>query len=177
MNEVRLKILPPWSIYIKKLQAMFDGDPQIAFNVNWDGRNPSVVLATNNPEKAAALIKLLPEEKEFGNVTLKIAVDCPKTSNIAFPTAKALFETAFDKNPAFAYVVTTEGYWYVDFTYIVFVNEVCQFFADNLNDPHGVISTLYQDIASEIFEHLEFPGGIAYCTDTKKLGKPLGEWP
>ena len=34
MSDVRLKILPPWSIYIKKIEALFDGDPQIACNVD-----------------------------------------------------------------------------------------------------------------------------------------------
>lgn len=150
MNDVKLSILPPWSIYINKLLALFDGDPQIAFNVDWNGTNPSVVLATNNPYKAAALTKLLPTEKAFGNVTMSIAIDCPTISNLAFPTTKELFETAFSKNPAFAYAVSTEGYMYVPFTYIVFAHSVVQFFADNLNDPHGVKTTLYQDIAASI---------------------------
>ena len=35
MNDVRLRISPPWVTYVNKLQALFDGDSQIAFNVNW----------------------------------------------------------------------------------------------------------------------------------------------
>ena len=164
MNDVKLSILPPWSIYINKLLALFDGDPQIAFNVDWSGTNPSVVLATNNPDKAAALTRLLPTEKTFGNVTMSITIDCSTISNLAFPTTKELFETAFSKNPAFAYAVSTEGYMYVPFTYIVFAHSVVQFFADNLNDPHGVKTTLYQDIAAEVFEDMGFNNGVAYCT-------------
>lgn len=181
MSDVRLKILPPWSVYIKKLEALFDGDPQIAFNVNWDGRNPSVTLATNNGDKAAALLLLLPPEKVFGNVVLKISIDCDHVSNLAFPTAKDLFETAFAGNPAFAYVVTPEDYWYVDFTYVGFKNCVVQISCDNLLDPRGLISTLYQDIASEIFADRSYHtgGGITFFTDVERghLGKPLGEWP
>lgn len=174
MSDARLRILPPWSVFINELQALFDGDPEIAFNVDWDGEHPSVVLATNNPDKAAALVKLLPDEEWFGNVTLSISVDCPTISNLAFPTAKELFETAFSKNPAFAYVVTTEGYWYVPFTYVVFKNCVVQFFADNLNDPHGVISTLYEDIADQIFNSIP---SVVYCTDVeRKVGKTVEEW-
>lgn len=177
MNEVRLKLSPPWITYINKLQALFDGDPQIAFNV--DMSVPSVVLATNNGDKAAALLKLLPTEKYFGNVTLKIGVDGP-VSNLAFPTRASLFETAFKGNPAFAYCAAPaeEGYFYVDFTYVVFKNCVVQFFNDNLNDAHGLISTLYQDIASEVFDEANLTG-VYYCTDVEvgKLGKPLGEWP
>lgn len=180
MAEVRLKIAPPWVTYINKLQALFDGDPQIAFNVDYSAVHPSVTLATNNPDKAAALVKLLPEEKVFGNVTLTIAVECETISNLAFETAEILFKTAFNGNPAFAYVVVPESdVWYASFTYVVFKNCVVQFFNDNLNDCHGLLSTLYQDIAEEIFSDMQYPNtGIAYCTDIEhKLGKPLGEWP
>ena len=180
MNEkVRLKLSPPWVTYINKLQQLFDGDPQIAFNVKYEGTNPTVVLATNNPDKATALAKLLPEEKTFGKVTLKISID-GEFSNRAFVSSKELFETVFEKNPAFAYCVApvAEGYYYIDFIYVVFKNCVVQFFNDNLDDAHGVISTLYQDIAAEIFED-STPPGAHYCTDVErgKLGKPLGEWP
>ena len=54
---------------------------------------------------------------------------------------------------------------------------LCSIFCDNLNDPHGVMSTLYQDIASEIFEAADLPGGVAYCTDVeRKMGKSVNEW-
>ena len=178
VNE-RLKISPPWCTYINKLQALFDGDPQIAFNIDLYAENPKVVISTNNGNKAAALIKLLPSEISFGNVTLLIDIDCVSIPNIAFITAQELFDTVFEGNPAFAYTVTTDGAWYPLFTYVVFKNCVVQFFNDNLNDPHGVISTLYQDIAAEIFEDCPFiEHGVSFCTDVeRKLGKPLGEWP
>jgi len=35
MNDVRLKLSPPWTIYIKKLEALFDPDPMIAFNIDY----------------------------------------------------------------------------------------------------------------------------------------------
>lgn len=178
MSDVRLRISPPWITYVNKLQALFDEDPQIAFNVDCSSGSPSVTLATNNPEKAAALTKLLPEQKYFGNVALSVNVDCPNMSNMAFTTAKELFETAFKGNPVLAYVVVPENVMYVPFTYVVFKNCVVQFFNDNLNDPHGVISTLYQDIAEEIFDDMNYPyNGIAYCTDVeRKLGAPVEEW-
>lgn len=180
MADVRLKISPPWITYINKLQAIFDEDPKIAFNINFTGLNYVVTLATNNPDKAAALGWLLPDHKEFGNVMLEINIDCPTISNLAFANPKDLFETAFANNPVFSYVVVPEGYNWVPFTYVVFKNCVVQFFNDNLNDPHGIISTLYQDIAHEIFADMPYvsPCGIAYCTDVEhQLGKPLGEWP
>lgn len=181
MTDVRLKISPPWITYVNKLQAIFDEDPQIAFNTNLGNGTYEVTLATNNPEKAAALRWLLPEKKEFGNVTLNINIDSgDKVINKAFNSAKELFKAAFGSNPVLAYIVVPEGVHWVPFTYIVFKNCVVQFFNDNLNDPHGIVSTLYQDIAYEIFADMSFPqdGGICYCTDVEhKLGAPLGEWP
>ena len=179
MNDVRLKLSPPWITYINMLQALFDGDPEIAFNVKTGSENPEVTLATNNGDKATALVKLLPAEKTFGNIVLKVNVDGPFT-NRAFATTKELFEAVFARNPAFAYCVvpTEEGYWFFNVCYVVFKNCVVQFFNDNLNDAHGVVSTLYQNLAAELFEDAGFIN-VYYCTDVErgKLGKPLGEWP
>lgn len=178
-TDVRLKILPPWSIYIKKIQALFDGDPQIACNVDYNGESPSIVLSCNNGDKVAALMQILPDEIQFGNVLFEILID-GMPSNRVFLNKKELFETAFEKNPAFSCAISPvdDGYNWFSVTYVIFKNCVVQFFADNLNDAHGVISTLYQDIASEI---LTGPGadGVYFCTDIERgqLGKPLGEWP
>lgn len=179
MNEVRLKILPPWSIVIRKFEALFDGDPQIACNTNFSGSNPAIVLACNNGDKVTALQQILPEEIIFGGVTLKVAVD-GTPSNRAFANKKELFEVAFNGNPAFAYAVSPadDGYDWFSMVYVVFNNTVVQFFADNLNDCHGIISTLYQDIATEL---LTGPAvqGVFFNTNVERgaLGKPLGEWP
>ena len=35
MADVRLKLSPPWVTYVNKLQALFDGDPLIAFNIDY----------------------------------------------------------------------------------------------------------------------------------------------
>ena len=176
MQEVRLKLSPPWITYINKLEALFDGDPQIAFNV--DLKRQSIVIACNNGDKCAALVRLLPEEKKFGSVLFTIDIDGPM-SNRAFVSNRELFEVAFEKNPAFAYAVAPaeDVYWYPSLTYVVFKNHVVQFFNDNLNDCHGIVSTLYQDIAAEIFEDADLHN-VCYNTDIEQgLGKPLGEWP
>ena len=179
MSEARLKILPPWTILIRKMEALLDGDPQIAFNVDFSGEHPAVILSCNNGDKVSALQLILPEKISFGNVALKIVID-GTPSNIAFRSKVELFDTAFKGNPAYAYSVcpAEEGYQWIGTTYVVFNNCVVQFAADNLNDCHGIISTLYQDIADEI---LIGPAtdGVFYNTNVERanLGKPLGEWP
>ena len=178
MSDVRLKILPPWTIVIRKFEALFDGDPQIACNCNFEGSNPSIVLACNNGDKVAALQQILPSEVGFGNIKLKVAVD-GVPSNRAFKSKVELFETAFKGNTAFAYAVTPgDETWWMSTTYVVFKNCVVQFAADNLNDCHGIISTLYETIADEI---LTGPAtdGVFYNTNVERanLGKPTGQWP
>lgn len=179
MSDIRLKILPPWTIVIKKLQALFDGDPQIAFNCDFSGMHPAVTLACNNGDKVTALLQILPQEVNFGNVTLDIIVD-GIPSNRAFTSKVELFDTAFKGNPVYAYSVcpAEEGYVWIGTTYVVFNNCVVQFAADNLNDCHGVISTLYETIATEL---LTGPAttGVFYNTNVERagLGKPIGQWP
>lgn len=179
MANIRLKISPPWITFINKLQALFDGDPQIACNVETSSKSPSIVLACNNGDKVTALMQILPTEVTFGNIVLKVAVD-GVPSNRAFKNKKELFEVAFEKNPAFAYAVAPveEGVAWFDMVYVVFKNCVVQFFNDNLNDCHGIVSTLYQDIAEEVLTG-EGVRGVYFNTDVEKgpLGKPLGEWP
>lgn len=179
MTETRLKILPPWSIVIRKIEALFDGDPQIACNSDFSGAHPRIVLACNNGDKVAALQKILPDTITFGGINLEVGVD-GVPSNRAFKNKVELFETAFKGNPAFAYAVSPvdEGYNWFAMTYVVFKNCVVQVFADNLNDCHGIISTLYQDIADEILTG-EGAQGVCFNTDIERgaLGKPLGEWP
>lgn len=179
MANPRLKILPPWTIVIRKFEALFDGDPLIACNANFAGSEPSIVLACNNGDKVAALQQILPTEISFGNIKMSVAVD-GIPSNRAFTSKAELFDTAFKGNPAYAYSVcpAEEGYQWIGMTYVVFNNCVVQFAADNLNDCHGVISTLYETIADEL---LTGPAtkNVCYNTNVERanLGKPLGEWP
>ena len=95
MIDTRLRVLPPWSTFINKIKALFENDPQITFDADFSGDNPSVTLHTNNPEKASALLKLLPDEEEFGNVKLNITVDCYTFSNKTFILRQRSAETQF----------------------------------------------------------------------------------
>ena len=179
MADVRLKMSPPWITFINKVQALFDGDPQIACNVDFGCDHPHIILACNNGDKITALLRILPTEVKFGNVVLKVGVD-GTPSNRAFANKRELFEVAFAGNPAFALAVspTDDGYAWFDMTYVIFKNCVVQFFNDNLNDAHGLISTLYQDIATEVLTG-EDVNGVYFCTDIERgglLGRNVN-WP
>lgn len=175
MTEVRTKLAPPWVTFVNEINALFGEDPDIG--VTYDNNEHTVKIYVEDNEKAAALDKLLPEEKVFGNVTLKIYVvpaNGGSPFGFEFKNTDDLFNTAFNKNPAFSFAVSIDCLYSNKITYVVFAKKVVQFFNDNLNDPYGNKNTLYQEIADEILN--EIPG-VYYSTDREDVGKPLGEWP
>ena len=81
----------------------------------------------------------------------------------------SLFQAALAGNPVFAFTKTNEGVFTIPLSYVVFKNRVVQFFADNLQDVNGNITTLYETIAKDVFG--ETPG-ICFCTDTEEKVGP-----
>lgn len=176
-EKVKLKLSPPWIIYVNMITALFGGDPDI--NIEYYNDAPEIVLYVDDSLKAEAISQLLPTIKTFGNVELSITVVPSNNDNSeeVFYSTKELFEAAFKKNPAFSAVYEVKGLFNHTLTYVVFKNKVVQFFSDNLNDIHGLVSTLYESIARELFEEAELIS-VFYNTDIEeKLGMPLGEWP
>lgn len=177
MENIRLKLSPPWVTYVNELIALFGEDPDI--KIKYDNNITKVKLYVNNEEKAQSLYTLLPFSKRFGNQELEICVIPPNAERCyigSYKKGKELYETAFKGNPVLSFVHEVNGIFSNTITYVVFKNKVVQFFNDNLNDVYGNISTLYQEIAKDVFS--EYVNGICYCTDVdQKLKKPLGEWP
>ena len=161
MSNVRMKISPPWITYLNELEALFGHDSDI--NIDYDSHYREVKLFVEDSEKAAALDRILPNKKVFGNVTLYIIViPANGYQDINDLSIDEVFNAAFKNNPVYAFSKAITGQWSFNCTYVVFKNRVVQFFNDNLRDIHGNISTLYQDIAEDVFAPLD---GVAYCTD------------
>lgn len=171
----KLGLSSPWIEFYSEVEAMFKGDPHV--RVIYDEENMTLKLYVDGEHKAEALTQILPTEKKFGKVTLKIEVI---PANTGFhDTNISLYENAFVGNKAFSYVKKVEGLFVPNFTYVVFVNEVVQFFNDNLGDVNGNCSTLYEILAKDIFTA---EPGVFFCTDVVRgdglsFGRPLGEWP
>lgn len=179
-TDARLKFAPPWVTFANKVKAMFRDDPDTT--VVYENAVPKVIVTVNGTNKAAAIAALLPTEKKIGNVTLYVEVttrDGSPLGEVSVPAEKAeLFETAFKNNPAFSFTRCVDYAFITNkITYVVFANRVVQFFNDNLNDNFGNISTLYQEIAKDIFDP-DITNGVFYSTDiAKEFAMPLGEWP
>lgn len=155
-----LKKISPWVEYYRKLVALFKKDPDI--KIIYDEGINVIKMYINGQDKYEALSQLLPSEKKFGNVTLEIElIPC----NDLKLSRTDLFRRAFSGNPVVTDVITI-GQEIIgstnDFNYIVFEKEVVQYYDDSLGDPHGNRSTLYQEIAKEVFGEQD---GIYFCTD------------
>ena len=164
-----MKLSAPWVKFYNEIKALFEKDPEI--KITFDEETPEVKLYVDNERKADALTKLIPSEKAFGNVTLKVTVIPANTE----PTKLDLLQEAFYGNPTLSYV------WSADtplgpFNYAVFENKVVQFFNDDMGDINGNCSTLYQELAKDVFGT---DIGVHFCTEAldRKVQKPLGEWP
>lgn len=156
-----LKLSSPWVVYYRKLNAFFTYDNEV--NVVFDEEILSIKIYVNNDKKAVALSQLLPTEKKFGNVTLHITI-IPANNALSLSDGikETLYADAFEGNPVLSYTRTFKGLYNNDMTYIVFKNEVVQFYTDDLGDINGLESTLYELIAEDVFEKID---GVYYCTD------------
>ena len=181
----RLNLSPPWLIYYAQMQAFFKHDPTI--RVLYDDEEYEIKVYVDDEIKADFLTHYLKPEVDYGNVKLKITVipaNVPKNSFEGCSLSP--FEIMFFDNEAVSYIHTVDNIFVKNMTYVVFKNEVVQFFTDDISDINGLTSTLYEDIAREIFINNE---GVFFCTDIPQgyivfrkakdisLGSPLGEWP
>ena len=172
-----VKLAPPWITYVSEVEQMFKYDRQV--HVVYDNDEMTLKLYVDDGSKADAIAKLMPEEMVFGNVTLKIVIIPSNTTKVPRMGREDVYIDAFRGNPACAFVKTVKGIFTNDLTYVVFAKRVVQYFNDDLGDVYGQCSTLYQNIAKDIFLPQE---GVCFCTDAKdpdliETCSPLGEWP
>jgi len=148
------KLSPPWLNYVNEIKALFGRDPEIS--ILYDDNANEVKLYVEGGDKANALAIILPPEKHFGNVTLKITV---VPANDGEPTSADLVAAAFRDNPVLDDVCVVQTP-FGEMSFAVFAKEVVQYYNDDLTDINGLKSTLYEDIARDVFDI----DGINYCT-------------
>ena len=150
----------PWMSFFHEIEALFKGDPEVT--VRFDEEENTIKLFVDNTDKAEALSRLLPSERAFGGVTVQVKVI---PANHPEDDVSVLLKKAFDKNPAMVMVKNIDEVFSNPITYVVFKKEVVQYFNDDLGDLNGNHSTLYQDIAKDVF--LPIPGAF-FCTAEEK---------
>ena len=153
-----VKLSPPWITFYKEICAMFSQDEDIRIEYNED--KSAITLLVKKYEKAEALKRIMPKEKAFGNVVVKINIEYRN----GIQTVEEAYKLAFENNPAFKYTFVFQADTNA-ITYVVFKKEVVQYWNDDMSDPHGVTSTLYENIADDIFEK---ENGVIFSTDSDK---------
>ena len=153
-----LKLSPPWINYYNELVALFGDDPDI--KLYFDEESYTVKMFVDSDIKADALSKLLPEEKTFGNVVVKIEI-VPANSEDESPIT--LLRRAFAGNPVIDDIQTLESPIFGEVSYVVFKNGVVQYFNDDISDLYGLRSTLYQELAKDVFKDSNL-AGVYFCT-------------
>ena len=156
-----LKLSAPWQIFYKELDVMFKKDSEV--HIVCDPDNYTIDMYVENEAKAEALGKILPISKNFGNIDVTINV-IPANKCNARRSKGSLIEDAFYDNPVVDKIVTLDGIMSNPITFVIFTKEVVQYWNDNLFDANGVCSTLYQEIAKNIFEDID---GVYFCTNTE----------
>ena len=156
------KMSPPWYGYANQIKALFKEDPEIHIREEFEGEL-ILSLYVDDPEKAYAIERLLPEEVDFGGTVLYIHVIPGNTKKE--PALSEIYKKAFNGNPVVKEMKTVSGIFTNPLTYISFRKEVVQYYDDNLGDLHGNRSLLMQDIADDIFAANK--DSILFCTDNE----------
>lgn len=173
----KLGLISPWVDYYRKLEALFAEDPGVKVLLN--NKHPEIKILVEDGGKAEALQELLPMNVTYGNVNVAITV-VPANAKALGDARVDKIQKVFEGNEAVSGIYSVEGIFANSINYVVFKPKVVQYFNDDLSDAHGIRSTLYQELAKEVFGE---DCGVFFCTDVaaekngKKVGMPLGEWP
>ena len=160
MENNKMKLSSPWITYYHKVQALFEKDDSVT--VDFDESNCFLnIIVKEDTEKGEAIQKLFPSEIVFGNNIMKINVITIK-KEIQMPIAQ-IFVNAFKNNPIIEDVINKSDILRDNQIYVMFQNKIVQFFNDDIYDYNGVCSTLYQDIAKDVFKDF---ADVHYCTST-----------
>ena len=158
-----MKLVSPWINFYREVEALFKADDGV--RVLYDDEKSELNLYVEDSEKAIAMADLMPTHKDFGNVDLSINIIPANTlcgRNVG-STTEEKFKKIFDGNPILTDIQSVYGVFTNPITYVVFRKEVVQYFNDNLGDINGLRSTLWQEIAKDVFTEAS---GVYFCTDT-----------
>lgn len=174
----KLVIEAPWYTYQKKVNALFEQDPDIEVGEVYEPEDGSADFAfdieVKNHEKFLALDRALAKQKKFGNVTLAVTLFDEENANGAEDYA-ALYETIFQGNPILKDVKKVTDFAGTPLGFVRFQPEVIQFPDDDTSDYNGNWNGLAEDIAREVFA--EGYRSVSFCTaDKRETGKPRTEW-
>ena len=153
------KLSPPWVDYYNKINALFEKDPDVSIVFDEDAKE--IRFYIEKKEKQNAIAHILPASVEFGNVVLKIMI-VPSDDNGEDKSFIDWFKDAFDGNECVLDIKTGAIPLTSSISYVIFKKEVVQYFNDDLTTYSGFKSTLYEDIAKDVFTNAD---NVCFCTE------------
>ena len=156
-----MKMIAPWIDYYRGVEALFKNDPSV--RVLYDDEHKELCLYVDDSDKAYALTEVMPTDKVFGNVKLNInIIPANSLSKSVRIKVEDYFNHIFNGNPILTNVQLVYGIFSNPIIYVVFRKEVVQYFNDDLGDINGLRSTLWEDIARDVFTEID---SVYFCTD------------
>lgn len=165
----RLHLASPWVLYYQKVKALFGEDPDI--HIVLDDEEMELKIYVEGEDRAEALEKIFSNEQSWGDISLKTVVVPANTTRVGlfYPKLTSwenIFKTAFYYNPHFSHCVYVDGILSNGLTYVIFRNEVIQYYSDDLGDVNGITSILAEDLARQLFKDID---GVFYCTNIPEM--------
>ena len=154
----KLNLVSPWINFYHEVEALFRNDHEVT--VKFDDENYELKLFVDNAKKGEAIEYILPHEKIFGNVTVKITVIPANKPISGIDEALAI---AFKGNPVFGHFETVSSP-FGDMNYAVFLPYILQYFNDDIGDIDGKRTATIEDIAKEV---LSLGDAWHICSDRK----------
>jgi len=156
-----MKMIAPWIDYYREVEALFKNDPSV--RVLYDDEHKELCLYVDDSDKAYALTEVMPTDKVFGNVKLNInIIPANSLSKSVRIKVEDYFNHIFKGNPILTDIQCVYGIFSNPIIYVVFRKEVVQYFNDDLGDINGLRSTLWEDIARDVFTEID---SVYFCTD------------
>ena len=156
------KMQSPWVVYAKEVRVLFEHDPDVIVDEPVDTGEEgayNLEVRVHGNDKAESIAKVLPEDMEFGNVTLSIMVIPDNDGKL---TMLDHLRRAFAGNPVLRDVmevpVVPGG---PSMAFALFAPEVVQIECDNAASPYGLLTTTYEDVAKDVLR----VGGFMIASD------------
>ena len=156
--EGRLTLVSPWINFYREVEELFKYDPEVRVEFI-DGDEKEIKMYVKNGYKAVALDRIMPKEKTFGNIVVKVTV-IPANTPEEWSILDA-FDVAFKGNHIYDHSsekVTPFG----TFRYVLFDARVVQYANDDIGDAYQIRSTLYQEICKDVFS--DTAHDVHFCT-------------
>lgn len=155
--EAKTKFSSPWMLYYRRVEQLFAEDPHVEVTFNND--TYELKLVVSGQRKAKAIAQILPKSRKFGNIEVHTRVLCEEDKD---SDSERVLRDAFEDNDA---VSRIESFTLCgdQINYVVFEPWVVQYFSDNIGGIDGVTSTIYEEIAKDLFG--ETVKGTFFCTE------------